>query len=117
MWRAPPSLGHTADKPVVPYVFFEVPSNLILKKFRPSRYIPITMVLWSIVQIFMGLITNYSQLLALRFLLGLFEAGLFPGLNFYLTGWYRRAELMKRVAFFFAGESAKRAVSEIRSPG
>lgn len=87
----------------VPYVVFEVPSNLILKKMRPSRYIPITMILWAVVQVFMGLVKNYSQLLALRFLLGFFEAGLFPGLNFYLTGWYRREELMRRVAGFFGG--------------
>jgi len=50
-----------------------------------------------------GLVTNYGQLLALRFCLGLFESGLFPGLNLYLTGWYRRDEINKRAAFFFAG--------------
>jgi MFS family permease len=37
-----------------------------------------------------GLVKNYESLLALRFCLGIFEAGLFPGLNFFLTGWYRR---------------------------
>ncbi|KAL7421740.1 hypothetical protein Q5752_003511 [Cryptotrichosporon argae] len=87
----------------VSYVAFEIPSNLVLRKFRPSRYIPATMVVWSIFQIFMGLVTNYHQLLALRFCLGMAEAGLFPGLNFYLTGWYRREELSKRASFFFAG--------------
>lgn len=88
---------------------FEVPSNLILKKLRPSRYIPATMVLWAIVQIFMGFVNTWGQLLAMRFLLGLFEAGLFPGLNFYLTGWYRRKELMRRVAVFFGGAVASGA--------
>ena len=51
----------------------------------------------------MGLVTNYGQLLALRVLLGLFESGLFPGLNFFLTGWYRREEINKRCSIFFAG--------------
>lgn len=87
----------------VSYVAFEVPSNMVLKKLRPSIYIPCTMVVWAIFQIFMGLVRNYGQLVALRFCLGLAEAGLFPGLNFYLTGWYRREELGKRVSFFFAG--------------
>ncbi|WVQ83828.1 hypothetical protein IAT38_005972 [Cryptococcus sp. DSM 104549] len=87
----------------VSYVAFEVPSNLVLKKLRPSRYIPATMILWSIFQTTMGLVTNYGQLLALRFCLGLFEAGLFPGLNFYLTGWYKRDEINRRCAFFFGG--------------
>ena len=50
-----------------------------------------------------GLVTNYGQLIALRFCLGLFESGLFPGLNFFLTGWYRREELGKRQSVFFAG--------------
>lgn len=51
----------------------------------------------------MGCVTTYGQLLALRFCLGLFESGLFPGLNFFLTGWYRREEINKRCSFFFAG--------------
>lgn len=51
----------------------------------------------------MGLVETYGQLLALRFLLGMFESGLFPGLNFFLTGWYRREELNRRCAIFFAG--------------
>jgi MFS family permease len=64
-----------------------------------------------------GLVKNYESLLALRsvstflpapvltfrFCLGIFEAGLFPGLNFFLTGWYRREEINKRVAVFFGG--------------
>jgi MFS family permease len=50
-----------------------------------------------------GLVTNYGQLLALRFCLGIFESGLFPGLNFFLTGWYRREEINRRAAIFFAG--------------
>ncbi|KAL0243529.1 hypothetical protein I308_105495 [Cryptococcus tetragattii IND107] len=87
----------------VPYVLFEVPSNLLLKKLRPSRWIPFTMVCWAIFQTTMGLVTTYGQLLALRFCLGLFEAGLFPGLNFYLTGWYKRDEINRRCAFFFGG--------------
>ena len=51
----------------------------------------------------MGLVTTYEQLLALRFCLGIFEAGLFPGLNLYLTGWYRREEINRRASVFFAG--------------
>ncbi|WVQ76646.1 hypothetical protein IAR50_006320 [Cryptococcus sp. DSM 104548] len=87
----------------VPYVVFEVPSNLLLKRLRPSIWLPFTMVCWAIFQTTMGLVTGYQQLLALRFCLGLFEAGLFPGLNFYLTGWYKRDEINKRTAFFFGG--------------
>ncbi|OCF34043.1 hypothetical protein I316_04390 [Kwoniella heveanensis BCC8398] len=87
----------------VSYVAAEVPSNLVLKKFRPSRWIPFIMIVWSLFQIFMGLVTNYHQLLAMRFCLGLAESGLFPGISFFLTGWYKRKEASKRISLFFAG--------------
>jgi MFS family permease len=52
------------------------------------------------------LVTNYHQLLAVRFLLGLFEAGLFPGVNFLLSSWYKREEFGKRGAVFFSAATA-----------
>lgn len=67
----------------------EIPSNLVLKKFRPSRWIPAIVILWAIVQICMGLVKTYGQLLALRFLLGLFECGLFPGESRHGYPWFR----------------------------
>ncbi|OXC66800.1 hypothetical protein C367_02566 [Cryptococcus neoformans Ze90-1] len=87
----------------VSYVALEVPSNLVLKKFRPSRWIPLIMIVWSFFQIFMGFVTNYGQLLAMRFCLGMAESGLFPGISFFLSGWYRRKEASKRISLFFAG--------------
>ncbi|CAF1192569.1 unnamed protein product [Rotaria sordida] len=63
----------------VTYVAFEVPSNLILKKLRPSRWIPLIMVTWGIVTTLTGLVNSYGSLLACRLLLGAPEAGLFPG--------------------------------------
>ncbi|KAJ9103578.1 hypothetical protein QFC20_004734 [Naganishia adeliensis] len=87
----------------VSYVAGEIPSNLVLKKFRPSRWIPAIVILWAIVQICMGLVKTYGQLLALRFLLGLFECGLFPGISFFLSGWYKRKEASKRISVFFGG--------------
>jgi hypothetical protein len=63
----------------VTYVAFEVPSNLILKKLRPSRWIPLIMVTWGIVTTLTGLANSYGVLLACRLLLGAPEAGLFPG--------------------------------------
>lgn len=61
------------------YVIFEVPSNIVLKKLRPSIWLPTIMVLWGIVGVTMGLVHNFGGLLVTRFFLGLTEAGLFPG--------------------------------------
>lgn len=62
------------------YVLFEIPSNLILKRLRPSRWIPMIMIAWGIVMTLMGLVNSYVSLLICRLLLGAAESGLFPGL-------------------------------------
>lgn len=61
------------------YAAFEVPSNLLLKKLRPSRWLPTIMISWGLVMTLMGLVKNYHGLLIARLFLGLTEAGLFPG--------------------------------------
>ncbi|KGQ08782.1 putative transporter C11D3.18C [Beauveria bassiana D1-5] len=61
------------------YAFFEVPSNLMLKKLRPSRWLPSIMVAWGLVTTLMGIVRNYHGLLVARIFLGVAEAGLFPG--------------------------------------
>lgn len=64
----------------VPYILFEVPSNIILKRLAPSTWLSLIMVLWGISTVGMGLVNNFEGLVAMRVLLGLFEAGLFPGM-------------------------------------
>jgi len=63
----------------IPYILFEVPSNLVLKKMRPSTWLSLIMILWGIATVGMGLVNNFEGLIAMRVLLGFFEAGLFPG--------------------------------------
>ncbi|PNY26791.1 transporter [Tolypocladium capitatum] len=85
----------------VPYCVFEIPSNILLKKFRPHVWLSVNMFLFGFTTMMQGLVQNYSGLLACRFFLGLFETGMFPG-AFYLIGmWYRRHEAQKRYSFFF----------------
>lgn len=93
------------------YAAFEVPSNLVLKKVRPSIWLPSIMVAWGVVMTLMGLVTNYSGLLAARIFLGVTEAGLFPGVAYYLTSWYRRDEMQLRQAMFFSAASVAGAFS------
>jgi MFS family permease len=85
----------------VPYVLFEIPSNILLKKFKPRFWLSGCMFLFGLTTICQGLVKSYSGLLATRFFLGLFETGMFPGC-FYLIGmWYRRHEAQRRYSFFF----------------
>ena len=89
----------------VPYVVFEIPSNIILKKLKPHVWLSLCMFGFGLVTICQGLVTNWSGLLATRFFLGLTETGMFPG-SFYLIGmWYKRSEAQKRYSFFFGSTS------------
>ncbi|TDZ54544.1 putative transporter [Colletotrichum trifolii] len=85
----------------VTYIIFEVPSNLVLKLFTPSRWIAFITVSWGIIATLTGLVESYGSLIACRLLLGAVEAGLFPGLNVYLTFFYSKHELALRVGYLF----------------
>ncbi|CAG8473701.1 3806_t:CDS:10, partial [Cetraspora pellucida] len=87
----------------VSYVIFEVPSNIILVKVKPSIWIASLMVGWGVVMVAMSFVKNYPQLVATRLLLGVFEAGLFPGVVYYITKWYKKSEQTYRIGLFFAG--------------
>ncbi|MCJ1309948.1 hypothetical protein MMC25_003609 [Agyrium rufum] len=86
----------------VSYAGFEPVTNILLKRLRPSIFIPIIMTLWGIVMVTMGLTHNFSGLMAARWFLGMAEAGLFPGINYYLSCWYKRSEFGVRAAIFFS---------------
>jgi len=86
----------------VPYILFEIPSNVVLKYLKPRVWLSICMFGFGLVTMLQGFVQNYSGLLATRFFLGVFETGMFPG-AFYLIGmWYRRHEAQKRYSFFFS---------------
>ncbi|KAL5046519.1 hypothetical protein BDW71DRAFT_214576 [Aspergillus fruticulosus] len=95
------------------YVAFELPSNLLLKKLRPSRLLPLLMVAWGIVMTLMGIVQNYHGLLIARLFLGVAEAGLYPGIAYYITLWYPRHLAQYRQAMFFSAASIAGAFSGI----
>jgi MFS transporter, ACS family, tartrate transporter len=70
------------------YFIFEVPSNLALERFGASRWIARIMVTWGIISTLMATISGEWSFYILRFLLGVAEAGFFPGIILYLTYWY-----------------------------
>jgi MFS family permease len=86
----------------VPYSLAEVPSNIILKLFRPSRWLPTIMVAWGLVMTLMCLVNTYQGLLIARVFLGLTEAGLFSGVTYYISLWYPRADRATRIAIVFS---------------
>ncbi|XHF98974.1 hypothetical protein AWENTII_002499 [Aspergillus wentii] len=87
---------------LIAYALFEVPSNYLLKKLKPSRWIAFLMFSWGAITMGLGGAHNYGQVTGIRFLLGVMEAGLFPGFVYYLTFWYRVSERSMRVALILA---------------
>lgn len=85
------------------YVIFEVPSNLALHRFGARIWIARILVSWGIVATLTGLVQNVTQLCVARFLLGVAEAGFFPGIILYFTYWFPRREQARAVALLFAG--------------
>jgi D-galactonate transporter len=82
------------------YLILEVPSNLALHKFGARRWIARIMVTWGIVAAAMAFVPNAGTMYLLRFLLGVAEAGFFPGIILYLTFWFPQAMRAKAVALF-----------------
>ena len=101
----------------VTYITFEVPSNLVLKKFTPSRWIAFITVSWGIVATLTGLVQSYDGLIACRIILGALEAGLFPGMNLYLTFFFTKHELALRVGYLFVSAAIAGALGGLLAFG
>lgn len=84
------------------YFLFEVPSNVMLNKFGARVWIARILVTWGFIAALTAFAQTASQLYVLRFLLGVAEAGFFPGIIVYLTFWFRSRELATTVALFTA---------------
>jgi MFS transporter, ACS family, tartrate transporter len=70
------------------YFIFEIPSNLALEKFGASRWIARIMVTWGVISALMAMVNGEWSFYIIRFLLGVAEAGFFPGIILYLTYWF-----------------------------
>lgn len=82
------------------YFLFELPSNLVLARIGARLWIARIMVVWGVVSAGMMLVRTPAQFYAMRFLLGVAEAGFFPGIIYYLTCWYPSAQRARTVALF-----------------
>lgn len=74
------------------YFMFEIPSNMILNKVGARIWIARIMITWGIIVVLTGFVQNATHLYILRFILGIAEAGFFPGAVLYLTYWFRKKE-------------------------
>jgi MFS transporter, ACS family, tartrate transporter len=82
------------------YVVFEIPSNVVLARIGARLWIARIMISWGLVSSAMMFVESARGFFALRFLLGMAEAGFFPGIIFYLTRWFPVAERARTIALF-----------------
>ncbi|HEY2799698.1 MAG TPA: MFS transporter [Chthoniobacterales bacterium] len=86
------------------YFLFEVPSNLILHRVGARVWFARILLSWGAVAVATGFVRNVPQLYAARFLLGVAEAGFFPGIVLYFTYWFPRREQARAIALFMAAQ-------------
>ncbi|KAI0158305.1 MFS general substrate transporter [Xylariaceae sp. FL1272] len=94
-------------------VLFEIPSNIVLQRVGPVKWLSFQILAWGLVATLQCLITNFGGYLATRILLGTFESGFIPGSLYVVSTWYTRNETALRVALFFLGNLLASALTSL----
>jgi MFS family permease len=105
------AFGFGAGLFFIGYALFEVPSNMMLQRFGAKAWLTRIMFTWGIAATAMAFVQGEKSFYLLRFLLGVAEAGFFPGVVYYFTRWLPRAERGKAMAVFLSGSAAASILS------
>lgn len=95
----------------VPYVFFEVLSNYLIKFVKPHIWLSSLILIFGGISIGMGFSRNFGDLVACRFLIGMTESGTFPSIFYLLSNYYSKVESQRRFSAFFSVTSLAGAAS------
>jgi MFS family permease len=101
----------------VGYILGQIPSNMVLNRTRPSRYMAIAMMLWAVVSALTAVCNNFTGLLLTRFFLGLCEAPFYPGAVYILSLFYNRKEVATRIAILYSGNILATAFAGLIAAG
>ncbi|CAZ81861.1 unnamed protein product [Tuber melanosporum] len=99
------------------YSTFDIPCNIMLKKLRPSVWLPLMTLLSGVITVCMGVVKNADELIVVRTFLGMTECGLFPGVAYVITMWYCKKEAQFRQALFFCAASMAGAFAGLLAVG
>ncbi|KAK8042879.1 hypothetical protein PG994_013362 [Apiospora phragmitis] len=99
------------------YIASEIPSNLIMKRVSPQKWLPFLTFAWGLVAMCLGFVHSFPGFVAVRAILGLTEGGLLPGMILYLSGIYRREELALRIGLFYTAASLSGAFGGLLARG
>ncbi|KAI0460534.1 major facilitator superfamily domain-containing protein [Xylaria acuta] len=99
------------------YIVFQPTSTVLVRKLGPRIHIAIITVAWGAVMLGMGFVKTYGQIVALRVIIGVLEAGFFPSAVYLLSTWYTRYELGRRYGLFYLIGSVTSAFSGLLAFG
>jgi len=97
------------------YAIFEVPSNIVLQRTSARLWIARIMITWGIISGLMATVQGPKSFLVLRFLLGVAEAGFFPGIIFYLTLWFPATYRARAISILYVAVPVSNAVASVVS--
>merc|ERR1712000_459095 len=86
----------------ITYTFLQPPATILTRKIGPRPFLSGICFAWGVVMIGFGFVQDWYVLIPLRLLLGLFEAGYFPGVVYLISTWYSRYDMQKRYAAFYS---------------
>ena len=101
----------------IPYVLFQPPATVLLRKIGPRKFLSAITLFWGAVMIGFGFVHDWTAMMGLRVILGVLEAGFFPGCAYLLSTWYTRYDLQKRNAVFYLIGSMASAFAGILAYG
>ncbi|CCE83117.1 Piso0_003689 [Millerozyma farinosa CBS 7064] len=101
----------------IPFVLFAFPLSLFIKRYNAANVVPVLMFGFGCVTLLVVSAFNFSSLMAARWFLGMFESAFLPGIIYYLSNFYRRTELARRIAIFYAASAIANAFSGLLSYG
>ena len=84
----------------ISYILFEIPATMLCKYMGPGWFVPLTTLLFGVASLGTAWVNTVPQAAGVRFVLGIFEAGMMPGIAYYMSRWYKRAELAFRISLY-----------------
>ena len=93
------------------YLIFEPSNTLLLKKFRPSRWMFILILTWGICACSVAAVENFKGMMVVRFAIGMAEAGFYPAVLYHMSFWYKPTEMPWRIALFYSVGQVASALS------
>ncbi|KAJ5312086.1 hypothetical protein PENANT_c011G00029 [Penicillium antarcticum] len=101
----------------VGYLLGQVPSNIILSRLKPSRYIPTTIFIWGGISLCTAATKNFAGLMCVRIFLGFVESPFFSGALLLISSWYKPSEIAVRVAIVYCGNTVANGFGGLLAAG